>query len=360
MPYSRNDGRRADCGRRCWPLAVFCLCAFGLSLAGCGGGSSSSSGTKNPVPSILSISPTGAPAGSRGLTLTVSGSKFVSGSVVRWGGSSRATKFVSSTRLTAAITPEDLASAGGKTVAVYNPAPGGGTSGSLAFTVDSVSPLSVMTRRLPDGVRSRTYSYALQASGGIPPYAWAVTSGSLPDGLSLDAAGEISGTAPDVAVDTASDFTLQVSDDSYRTQTQAQSVRILVRAASLGRNETCAAATPVSDGAIRASISPYGDVDVYAFQGTAGSQVTVETYASRLRLYEGSTTTDIFLDSFLEILDSGCAQLVYSDDILTGVVTDSQINYTLPYSGTYFIRVSDLRADGRPDFIYELHLSGAD
>ena len=30
------------------------------------------------------------------------------------------------------------------------------------------------------------------------------------------------------------------------------------------------------------------------------------------------------------------------------------------YDGTYYIRVSDLRGDGRPDFIYDLSLSGAD
>ena len=33
---------------------------------------------------------------------------------------------------------------------------------------------------------------------------------------------------------------------------------------------------------------------------------------------------------------------------------------SLPYTGTYFIRVRDFRGDGRPDLIYELSLSGAD
>jgi hypothetical protein len=100
---------------------------------------------------------------------------------------------------------------------------------------------------------------------------------------------------------------------------------------------------------------------VYSFHGTSGNRVTIEIFAQRLTLYPGSTSTDDFLDSFLELLNSSCSDLIYNDDIDPGVNRDSLIsNYTLPYTGTYYIRVSDLRGDGRPDFIYDLHLSGAD
>jgi hypothetical protein len=135
---------------------------------------------------------------------------------------------------------------------------------------------------------------------------------------------------------------------------------ILVRSGDLGRNDSCPSTTSaISNGRIRASISPVGDVDVFSFQGTAGSTITAEITAQRLQLYEGSTTQDVFLDSFLELLDSNCDQIAYNDDITTGVVWDSKIIKTLPSTGTYYLRVSDLRGDGRPDFIYELKLSGA-
>jgi len=89
----------------------------------------------NPIPVAGSIAPASVAAGSPGLTLTVNGSNFVQGSVVRWNGADRPTTFVSATQLTAAIPASDLASAGTAQITVFSPAPGGGASGALAFTI---------------------------------------------------------------------------------------------------------------------------------------------------------------------------------------------------------------------------------
>jgi hypothetical protein len=344
--------------------AAGCVGALVLLLAGCGGGggsSSSSSTPPNPVPGLASISPTSASAGSSALALAVTGSNYIAGSVVRWNGSARTTTYISSTQLNAAITGDDLATAGTAVVTVFNPTPGGGTSGGINFTINSVPALSILTTRLPDATHSKAYSYTLAASGGVSPYTWSVSAGSLPSGLNLSSGGVISGTPPTVTSDTTASFTVRVSDSAFRANTATQTTSILVHAASLGRNDTCSTATPISNGVTRASISPYGDIDVYSFHGTAGNLVTIEIFAQRLTLYSGSTTTDDFLDSFLELLNSSCSDLVYNDDINPGVLRDSLISsYTLPYTGTYYIRVSDLSGNGRPDFIYDLHLSGAD
>ncbi len=89
----------------------------------------------NPVPSTSSISPTSASAGAGALTLTVNGTSFVSTSSVKWGGSARTTTYVSGTQLTAAITSGDLATASNVSVTVFNPTPGGGTSGAKTFQI---------------------------------------------------------------------------------------------------------------------------------------------------------------------------------------------------------------------------------
>jgi hypothetical protein len=54
--------------------------------------------------------------------------------------------------------------------------------------------LLVTTPTLPAAQVSGSYSAALTAAGGPGPYRWAVTSGSLPDGLALSGSGVLSGT----------------------------------------------------------------------------------------------------------------------------------------------------------------------
>jgi hypothetical protein len=94
-----------------------------------------------PAPVASSLSPTSAQAGGAGLTLTVNGSRFVSSSVVRWNGAARRTTFVSATRLRATISVADLATVGPVPVSVVTPAPGGGTSGAVSFTITAPVPV---------------------------------------------------------------------------------------------------------------------------------------------------------------------------------------------------------------------------
>jgi hypothetical protein len=95
----------------------------------------------NPVPFVNQplVPETAAPAGN-GFTLTVNGTGFVSGAVVKWNGSSRSTTFVSSSKLKATIPASDIASAMTAAVTVTNPAPGGGTSDSADFKVTPPAP----------------------------------------------------------------------------------------------------------------------------------------------------------------------------------------------------------------------------
>jgi subtilisin len=95
------------------------------------------------VPAIGSLSPARASAGSGAFTLTVNGTGFVSASEVRWSGLSRATTFVSSTQLRASIAGADVATPGTADVTVFTPAPGGGTSTPLAFTIAAAPVLTV-------------------------------------------------------------------------------------------------------------------------------------------------------------------------------------------------------------------------
>jgi hypothetical protein len=90
----------------------------------------------NPVPSLASLSPPSAKHGGPAFTLTINGSNFVSGCTVQWNGANRSTTFVNSGQVTAKILASDIANAGTATVTVKNPAPGGGTSNGLTFTIN--------------------------------------------------------------------------------------------------------------------------------------------------------------------------------------------------------------------------------
>ncbi len=94
----------------------------------------------NPKPTLESLGPASATATDGAITLTVNGADFVPGAVVRWNGAQDlATTFVHSGRLQASVGAGLLAAAGPRSVTVVNPAPGGGESNALPFTVTAPS-----------------------------------------------------------------------------------------------------------------------------------------------------------------------------------------------------------------------------
>jgi hypothetical protein len=132
--------------------------------AGCGGGDDKKKPT-NPVPVLSSVSPNTAVAGGAGFTLTANGTGFVSGSTVNWNGAARATTFVSPVQLTAAIPAGDIASAGTAQVTVTSPTPGGGTSAAIAFVINPVVPLPVITSLEPPGAIAGSPAFDLVVNG---------------------------------------------------------------------------------------------------------------------------------------------------------------------------------------------------
>ena len=82
--------------------------------------------------------------------------------------------------------------------------------------------LVISTTAAPDAEAGAAYSAALAATGGNGSYAWSIVSGSLPEGLSLNGSGVISGT-PTTAGDFA--FTVQVTD-GYLSASKSLSIHV--------------------------------------------------------------------------------------------------------------------------------------
>jgi hypothetical protein len=155
------------------PLAGwFLTVVIASALAGCGGGSSSSGGsgggTTTPTPSITSISPTTAPAGSAALTLTVSGSGFTSSSVVQVNGNSEATTYVSANKLTATVPANQLASGAMLSVVVLNGSLTSASGTPVSFEIDNPAPAISSLSPATEQIGATTLTVTVTGTGFVP------------------------------------------------------------------------------------------------------------------------------------------------------------------------------------------------
>jgi sugar lactone lactonase YvrE len=171
-------------------------------LAGCGGSSSNSGGTTQqttPPPTVSSISPTTAVAGSAALTLTVTGTGFVTTTTVQVGGVADATSYVSATEVTATVTPQQLTSGAQLSVIALN---GTASSGSgAAVNLEVTNPVPAITQTIPATVMLGAVSPVVSVAGtGFVPTTVIDVNGSARTTIFVSATQvDVALTAADVA-----------------------------------------------------------------------------------------------------------------------------------------------------------------
>jgi len=116
-----------------------------------------------------------------------------------------------SSATTAMVTATSAAAAGAK------------ASSTISVTPVAIANLTVSTNSLPDASQGSSYSVGLSATGGAQPYSWKLTTGSLPAGISLDAAGMVSGSPSKSG---PFSFTATVTDRDSRTASGAFDVTV--------------------------------------------------------------------------------------------------------------------------------------
>ena len=99
----------------------------------------------------------------------------------------------------------------------------GNTTRPVSLTVNAAEAPTISTVSLPAGAVNTAYSQTLAATGGTTPYNWSVSPGTLPAGLSLSAAGVLSGTPTTVE---SSSFTVRVAGANSASSTKDFSVTI--------------------------------------------------------------------------------------------------------------------------------------
>jgi hypothetical protein len=174
------------------------------------------------TPAINQVIPQTIAAGSKNLTIKVSGTNFTSDSVILWNGNAISTSLIDSNTLSSPLASSIVATPSTVQLQVQNTVTkASSTSVPVVITTPangaSVSPLSLLTTSLPQPTLGTAYSVALAASGGTPTYNWIVTGGQLPPGLSLSSTTGVISGAP--TSNGSFSFTITVTDSGSPTQT---------------------------------------------------------------------------------------------------------------------------------------------
>jgi hypothetical protein len=139
-----------------------------------GGTSNSAAFTVNGLqPQLYSLSPSYVSAGASARVLTITGSNFVPSSTATFNGMSHTATFISSTQLTMALSPTDLAAPGYFAVVVNNQATGGGVSNSVFFTVNDATPACGSEPKSQSVTAPASATFCISPPGtGSPSYQW--------------------------------------------------------------------------------------------------------------------------------------------------------------------------------------------
>ncbi len=132
------------------------------------------------------------------------------------------------------------------------------------LTIDCPT-ITVSPASLPSGTVGASYNQTITASGGTTPYTFAVTSGTLPNGLSLSAAGVLSGTPTTIGT---SNFTVTGTDAQGCTGSKSYSITINCPTITVNLST-------LPNGSVGSSYSQTltgsGGTSPYSFAVTAGS-----------------------------------------------------------------------------------------
>lgn len=184
----------------------------GTSPPGGGASKEVTFAVENPVPTTTSLSPLSVTAGAGATELDVTGAGYVQGAKIVFGATDLTTTFVSSTALSATVPASLLQSSGSVPVKVVNPAPGGGSSTTIAFTVTNPSASVQSINPSAAFVGSAGFTMAVNG-GGFVGGSEVVFNGTTLN-TSFVNGGKLEATVPSSLLGAAGDFPVAVQNPS--------------------------------------------------------------------------------------------------------------------------------------------------
>jgi hypothetical protein len=247
----------------CRAAALLLATAFVSTIAGCGGG-----GGGQIVPVVFNITTTTLPDGVVGVaynqTLTVTGGFGAKTFSVSAGDLPAGLALNASSGAITGIPTGPVGTANFTVKVMDSSTPP--QSDSQALTIDVVNPLNITTTTLPGTAVGATYNQTIAATGGTTPYAFSISAGALPAGLSLNTAtGAITGSA--TAAATSQTFTVRVADGSTPQLIDTQVLTIAV-----ALELTTTSLPDATSGTLYSqTLQAQGGTPPYAWARTAGS-----------------------------------------------------------------------------------------
>ncbi len=165
---------------------------------------------ENPLATVTTLAPNAVLASAGDTTLTITGSNFVKTSTASINGFALATTFKSATQLTALIPSAKLVVAGAAPIVITNPAPGGGASKSLSFTV--ANPTVTVTAVAPTSAIVDAPAAAITVTGTGFVAASAVSFNGAPIPTAFTSATSLTATIPAASLATVGNFPVIVTN----------------------------------------------------------------------------------------------------------------------------------------------------
>jgi hypothetical protein len=178
-------------------------------------------------------------------------------------------------------------------------------TGSTTLTVQTAA-LALITTSVPGGTVNIAYSATLTASGGTLPYAWAIDSGSLPPGLSLNTASGVIAGAPTVTG--IYTFTVRVYDSSTTVQTAARQFSLTIAALPAVATIWPGTATPVAADSGPDSAAELG----VKFKSDAAGKIT------GIRFYKAAANTGTHVGNLWSSAGTLLGSITFSSETASG------------------------------------------